>query len=183
MSHFFPDEWIASAYRIDYEALYREGRRGLIFDIDNTLVPHGAPADARAKALFRRLREIGFTCCLLSNNKEKRVKMFNEEIGIHTVSSAMKPFASGYRRAMEKLGTDEAHTVFIGDQIFTDVWGATRLGIYSILVGQIDRREEIQIVLKRLIEKPVLRLYRRRVSEETRTRHQTDTEITATSEK
>ena len=59
---FFPDAWEDSTYTIDFEELYREGIRGLLFDIDNTLVPHGAPADARAIALFKRLKDIGFEC-------------------------------------------------------------------------------------------------------------------------
>ena len=79
---FYPDERMNSTYDIDFETLYEEGYRGLIFDIDNTLVPHGAPADDRAKELFARLKEMGFKCCLLSNNKEPRVKMFNEEIQV-----------------------------------------------------------------------------------------------------
>ena len=66
---FFPDEYLDSAYVIDYDRLYREGYRGLIYDIDNTLVPHGAPADERAIALFAHLRELGFGYCLLSNNQ------------------------------------------------------------------------------------------------------------------
>lgn len=53
-----------STYSIPFEKLYQEGYRGVIFDIDNTLVPHGAPADERAKQLFRRLKEIGFESCL-----------------------------------------------------------------------------------------------------------------------
>ena len=78
---FFPDEYVVSTYVIPFERLYEEGYRGVIFDIDNTLVPHGAPADDRAKKLFRRLKEIGFSSCLISNNQEERVKMFNQEIG------------------------------------------------------------------------------------------------------
>lgn len=70
---FFPDEYLDSAYVIDYDRLYREGYRGLIYDIDNTLVPHGAPADERAIALFAHLRELGFGYCLLSNNQIERV--------------------------------------------------------------------------------------------------------------
>ena len=66
---FFPDEYLDSAYVIDYDRLYQEGYRGLLFDIDNTLVPHGAPADERAIALFRHLRELGFRSCFLSNNQ------------------------------------------------------------------------------------------------------------------
>ena len=69
---FFPDEYLDSTYVIDFEKLYAQGYRGLIFDIDNTLVPHGAPADERAKELFIRLQKIGFQCCLLSNNRYER---------------------------------------------------------------------------------------------------------------
>ena len=57
---FFPDTTVSSTYAIDYEKLYKEGYRGILFDIDNTLVPHGAPADEKAIALFRRLHEIGY---------------------------------------------------------------------------------------------------------------------------
>ncbi len=64
LSCFYPDEYLDSTYVIDFDALYRAGYRGVIFDIDNTLVPHGAPADERARALFCHLKEIGFDCCL-----------------------------------------------------------------------------------------------------------------------
>ena len=106
MSVFFPDRYVASTYVIDFEKLYADGVRGLIFDIDNTLVPHGAPADARAVKLFERLRAIGFRCCLISNNQEKRVKMFNEPIQVDYVYNAHKPSTRNYIRAMEIMGTD-----------------------------------------------------------------------------
>ena len=72
LEKFFPDEYLDSTYSIDFEELYRKGFRGIIFDIDNTLVPHGAPADKRAEELFARLKKIGFSCCLLSNNQYER---------------------------------------------------------------------------------------------------------------
>ena len=67
---FYPGNYVDSAYEIPYEKLYERGYRGIIFDVDNTLVPHGAPADKRAIELFERLRAIGFSTCILSNNKE-----------------------------------------------------------------------------------------------------------------
>lgn len=163
MRHFlYPDEYLPSAYQIDYDALYKKGFRGLIFDIDNTLVPHGAPADDRAVALFAHLRELGFDSVLLSNNKEPRVKMFSDRAGTRYIFKAGKPKPGNYRRAMEIMGTDCGNTVFIGDQIFTDVAGAKLAGIYSILVEPIHPKEEIQIVIKRYFEKIVLFFYQRR---------------------
>lgn len=158
---FFPDAYKASTYIIEFEELYKEGYRGLIFDIDNTLVPHGKPADDRAKKLFSRLRKIGFKCCLLSNNKEGRVKKFNEEIGVNYIYNAHKPSKKNYKKAMELMGTDVHNTIFIGDQLFTDVYGAKRTGIRNILVKPIHPKEEIQIVLKRYLEKIVLYFYKK----------------------
>ena len=82
MIFLYPREYINSTYEIDFDKLYKQGYRGIIFDIDNTLVPHGAPADERAISLFTHLKEIGFSCMLLSNNKEPRVKMFNDAVGV-----------------------------------------------------------------------------------------------------
>lgn len=158
---FFPDEYVASTYVIPFEKLYEEGYRGIIFDIDNTLVPHGAPADIRAKKLFARLKELGFECCLLSNNHEPRVKMFNEEIKVHYICDAHKPSVKNYQKAMELMKTDLKSTLFVGDQLFTDVWGAKRTGIHNILVKPIYPKEEIQIVLKRIFEKVVLYFYKK----------------------
>lgn len=158
---FWPDEYVASTYVIPFEKLYEEGYRGLVFDIDNTLVPHGAPADGRAKKLFARLKEIGFKCCLISNNQEPRVKMFNEEIQVDYVYDAHKPSTKNYKKAMEIMGTDLSDTIFIGDQLFTDVYGAKRTGMRNILVKPIHPKEEIQIVLKRYLEKIVLYFYMR----------------------
>ena len=83
LERFFPDHEAESAYDIDYRELYRAGYRGIIFDIDNTLVPHGAPADERAAALFAQLHEIGYATVLLSNNKEPRVKSFAEQVTVY----------------------------------------------------------------------------------------------------
>lgn len=159
MSFLYPGEYLESTYVIDFDKLYKDGYRGLIFDVDNTLVPHGAPADERAIALFEHLKKLGFSCMLLSNNKEPRVKMFNDAVKVNYMYKAGKPKPSGYRTAIEKLGTNLDNTIFIGDQIFTDVMGANLAGIRTILVKPIHPKEEIQIVLKRFLEKPILFFY------------------------
>ena len=133
----------------------------VIFDIDNTLVRHGEPADARAIALFEHLKELGFSCMLLSNNKEPRVKMFNDAVNVNYIFKAGKPKTANYCKAMDVLHTDTTNTIFVGDQIFTDVYGAKRTGIYGILVKPIHPKEEIQIVFKRKLEKIVLHFYKK----------------------
>lgn len=158
---FYPNEYVDSSYVINYEELYRNGYRGILFDVDNTLVPHGAKADKRAKELFERLKKTGFSICLISNNKEHRVKSFNDEVNVKYIFDAHKPSVKGYERAMSLIGTNKKNTVFIGDQIFTDVYGANRAGLRTILVKPIHPKEEIQIVLKRYLEKIVLFFYLR----------------------
>ncbi|MBO4396305.1 MAG: YqeG family HAD IIIA-type phosphatase [Eubacterium sp.] len=156
---YFPDVTVGSTYDIDFEKLYEDGYRGLLFDIDNTLVRHGEMADDRAKELFTRLRNIGFECCLISNNKKRRVSSFNEDIDVHTIFNAHKPAAKGYYYAMELMNTNLNNTVFIGDQLFTDIFGAKRIGMKNYLVSPINKREEIQIVIKRKLENVVLSEY------------------------
>jgi len=163
---FYPDAYVASTYKIPFEELYERGYRGLIFDIDNTLVPHGAPADERAKKLFARLEAIGFQTCLISNNQEPRVKMFNEDIQTNYIFNAHKPSRKNYVEAMRIMETNLDNTIFVGDQLFTDVYGAKRTGIKSILVKPIHPKEEIQIVLKRYLEKIVLHFYKKNTKKE-----------------
>ena len=151
---FYPDIYIDSAYDIDYEGLYNKGYRGIIFDIDNTLVEHGAPVTKKCSDLFDSLRAIGFDTCIISNNKEQRVKPLAEACGTRYESKAAKP--------SPVMGTDRNNTFFVGDQLFTDVWGANRAGIMSVLVKPIDKHEEIQIILKRRLEWIVLFFYKRR---------------------
>ena len=158
---FYPDCYMNSTYEIDFDAYYEKGYRGIIFDIDNTLVPHGAPADERSKALFAHLKELGYKVVLLSNNKEPRVKMFNDVVKVSYIFKAGKPLVKNYLKAMEMMGSNKDNTIFVGDQLFTDVWGAKRTGIHNVLVQPIDKKEEIQIVLKRYLEKIVLKSYKR----------------------
>lgn len=161
LERFYPDTYLDSTYEIDFEALYKEGYRGVIFDIDNTLVPHGAPADDRSIALFKRLHELGYETMLLSNNKEPRVKMFHDGVRSPYIYKAGKPSVKNYKKAVEQMKTTTENTLFVGDQLFTDIWGAKKAGIRTILVKPIHPKEEIQIVLKRRLEWIVLFFYNR----------------------
>jgi HAD superfamily phosphatase (TIGR01668 family) len=158
---FYPDEVADSAYDIDYDALYKKGYKGLLFDIDNTLVEHGADADDRCIKLMTKLKRTGFLICLISNNSEERVKRFNKEIQVRYIYKAGKPSTKNYKKAMQLMKTNRETTVFIGDQLFTDIYGAKLAGLKSYFVKPIGPEKEIQIKLKRYLERIVLYFYRR----------------------
>ena len=156
---FYPDRLYDSAYEIEYDKLYQQGYRGIIFDVDNTLVEHGAPVNKKAADLFAALQNMGYETCIISNNSEERVKPLADKVNSKYVSKAGKPSPVNYYKAMELMNTGQSNTFFVGDQVFTDVWGANRAGIMSMLVKPIAKHEEIQIVLKRYLERIVLHFY------------------------
>ncbi len=161
MSKLYPKQEENKVYDIDFDRLYKMGMRGVIFDIDNTLSPHGMPADDKIIEFFNQLHNKGIRTFLLSNNKNDRVAPFAESVDSAYIAKAGKPAKKAYLEAMKYMKTDIKSTVFVGDQIFTDIYGANRLGIYSILLKPIHPREEIQIVLKRRLEAIVLYFYHR----------------------
>lgn len=162
LARFYPKEITKSIYKRDMKELYDKGYRGILFDIDNTLVPHGAPATEEAVRFIADLKTIGFKVCLISNNKEPRVKPFADMVDAPYIFKAGKPLKKNYIKAMEIMGTDTTNSIFVGDQLFTDVYGANRAGMYSILSEPINPKEEIQIVLKRYLEKVVLYFYKKK---------------------
>lgn len=155
MASLFPNAWEKCTFDIDYKHLYELGYRGLIFDIDNTLVFDCAPADERAIQFVQKMEEMGYKVCLLSNNHEKRVKEFAEALNVPYIFKAHKPRPDGYEKAMGILGTDRSNTIFIGDQIFTDILGARNAKVKVIMVKRLNRKEENHIRLKRVFEAPV----------------------------
>ena len=151
-----PDRIVGSIHDIDFAYERVQGIEGVIFDIDNTLVPHGAEATEETMAFFEGLRALGLRTCLISNNDEKRVKPFAEKVQSLYLPNAGKPAMRSYTKAMAMMHTDVDNTLFIGDQILTDIWGAKRLGMKHVLTRPIDLREPWNIRLKRKIEKIIL---------------------------
>lgn len=162
MSKLYPTAYVENTYSIDYQAMYDAGYRGIIFDIDNTLVEHDAPQTDKSLELINRLKQIGFKCAVVSNNDEERVSEFAKPAGLYYVYKAAKPAGKGYRAAAKNMELDPETTFCVGDQIFTDVWGANRAGLFNFLVKPLGKELEIQIKLKRIIEKPILKMYLRK---------------------
>ncbi|MBQ6380502.1 MAG: YqeG family HAD IIIA-type phosphatase [Clostridia bacterium] len=137
----YPYEYVESAFAIDYERLYENGYRALIFDIDNTLVPHGADATAQTDALLQQLQARGFQTFILSNNGVARIERFIQNVPMPYLDNAKKPLPFSYRKALKALGVNRKQAVFIGDQVFTDILGANLSGMASILVKYIGYYE------------------------------------------
>ena len=155
----FPYEYVDSVFSIDYGKLVQKGFKGIIFDIDMTLVPHGADSTKEIDELFRTIHKAGLKTLLLTNNSEERVKRFIKNIDTLYLCDAEKPNPEGYLKAIQMMGIKKNETVFIGDQIFIDIYGANKCGIASILVKYVTAEVETKIGIRRNLEKIILKLY------------------------
>lgn len=162
LEKYYPYEYARSVFAIDYKKLYEMGYRGLIFDLDNTLVHHGEPSTEKVDKLFAYLNKLGFRTILLTNNDEERVKLFIKNIKTDYICDADKPDPSAYLKALERLGLPKEKTVSLGDQMFIDIIGANSVGIPTILVHYIKAPGEVWLGFKRYIEMAILFVYRRR---------------------
>ena len=156
---FYPTVYIPSVYTVDFSKIFNKGYKGLILDIDNTFVEHGAPANEEATMLFSKLHDIGFKTCIISNNHEERVKSFADKVNSLYIYEANKPSKENYIKAAMMMDVPLSQALFIGDQLFTDILGANNAKIKSILVKPINIDPYFYIKLKRLGEKIVLPFY------------------------
>lgn len=154
-----PREYVASIYHIDLNRLWEMGIRGIVTDLDNTLVEWNAPAATpKLVAWTTALLDRGFQVCIVSNNDAARVSEFARPLGIPALHKARKPRRASFFEALRVLGTTPAETAMVGDQLFTDVLGGNRSGLYTILVAPIHRREFVGTRLVRVAERAVLRV-------------------------
>lgn len=158
LKKYFPYEYAESVFAIDYGKLMTKGYKAIIFDIDNTLVHHGDDSTPEIDDLFKEIQKIGLKTILLTNNDEERVLRFIENIDTPFVCDADKPHPSGYLKALEILDVNKNEAVVIGDQIFTDIYGANKCGIPNILVKFITIDGETKIGKRRYIEKAILKI-------------------------
>lgn len=165
MSMLRPAEYRESIFAIDLDKLRDRGIRGLILDLDNTLVKWNDPEPTEGLLRWlEQVRAMGIAPCIVSNNSGPRVQSFAAKVGVPFIPKAIKPRRKGFRAAMRLLGVTPAQTAVVGDQIFTDVMGGNRCGAHTILVVPIDSREFIGTRVLRMMERLVLRYLSRRSS-------------------
>ncbi len=153
-----PNIFLKSVYDLDINVLKSRNIKGIIIDIDNTLVAWETKnADAKVIALIDMIKGHGFNLCILSNATKKRVEEFNKELKLPAIYKALKPRKGSYIKAMNLMSTELSNTAVIGDQIFTDVLGGNRLGLFTILVSPVSPKEFAGTKLVRCIERIVLK--------------------------
>lgn len=155
----FPTAYFDSIFSIDFVHLRKKGYLGLLFDIDNTIAMHNVHATEKEIKFFEHLKKLGFRTVVISNNNAKRVEPFAKKLKTSYIAKAQKPLSWAYNKAMDMIETTTENTIFIGDQLYTDIVGANRSGVKSILVNPISKREAYWIRLKRGVEMPVIKLY------------------------
>ncbi len=153
-----PDMYASAIGYIDLDALAQSGVEVLIFDLDNTLVPWGSDdMDDEVLQWFRGARR-RFRLGMVSNALTERVQYWGDRLGIPAVARAAKPRRGGYREILEQMGECPERVAVIGDQMFTDVVGGNRMGMITVLVVPLSRREFIGTRMVRCVERAVLRL-------------------------
>jgi uncharacterized protein len=153
-----PDRYYESLISVDLADLARRGLEGLIVDLDNTMVPRkGRDCTDELLSWLETAREAGLAVCIVSNNWKSRVGGIATRLGLPMVARATKPRARAFLLGMEALGTGREQTAVIGDQMFTDVLGGNRLGLYTILVKPLPGRELPHTVVLRRVERYLIR--------------------------
>jgi HAD superfamily phosphatase (TIGR01668 family) len=148
---------------VPLEELAAAGLRAFIFDLDNTITEWNSQAlRTEVEEWFHIIREMGFKACILSNNGEKRILQVSQRLGIPFIHRARKPMRRSFLQAVDLMGMKPSEVAVIGDQIFTDVLGGNRAGLYTILVKPLARREFYGTKISRAMEFFVLRRYNRK---------------------
>ncbi|MEG6615862.1 YqeG family HAD IIIA-type phosphatase [Peptococcaceae bacterium 1198_IL3148] len=158
MRIFYPNMYVSSLTNINIDKLKKIGIKAILFDLDNTLVPWNSNDLAKETAeWFASLQRAGFKTCILSNNSQQRVAGMCDVLAIPGLHKASKPRRRAFCRAMQMLNVKPEETAMVGDQVFTDVLGGNRLGLFTILVVPMSSHEFIGTRINRQFEKIVLR--------------------------
>ena len=154
-----PDFAFRRTIDITPEFLKKHGIKGLILDVDNTLTTHDNPVPAEGiREWLDNMKNNGIKLIIVSNNNPDRVRPFAEPLGLDFVCDSGKPLKKGYIQAMTKMGLTNKETAAVGDQLFTDIWGAVFAGVTAIYVKpmELEGKHKRFIRFKRVMEKPFL---------------------------
>lgn len=157
MGRLQPDAYVMSLSAVSPGYFTGRGIKGLILDLDNTLIPwQSGRFEPKMIKLLKHYLDSGLKLCVVSNAFNKRVTNILDPIGIPGVARAVKPRRKAFLKALEIMGTTVEETAVVGDQLFTDIYGGNRLGLYTVLVVPISKREFLGTKFVRMVERRVL---------------------------
>ena len=158
MEKYVPDMYQKNIYDINYQKLLNQGIKCLMFDLDNTLVaPSIKKPTEEVENLFKKLKKMGFRVIIFSNSPKKRVKPFKEGLEVDCSASSRKPFKKKFLKVLSFYNYTITEVAIIGDQILTDVVGGNKIGILTVLVDPVSKRDMILTKFNRIVEKIIIR--------------------------
>jgi uncharacterized protein len=163
LKHFLPDQHVQNILDITPEMLVERGVKGIITDLDNTLVEWDRPeATPELIKWFTSIKEKGILITIVSNNTQHRVKSFSDPVGIPFIYSARKPMTRAFKRALIDMKLKDKEVVVIGDQLLTDVLGGNRLGLHTILVVPVASSDGFWTRYNRKLERIIMSWMKRK---------------------
>jgi uncharacterized protein len=163
LKHFLPDQHVKSIFDITPESLKEKGVKGIITDLDNTLVEWDRPyATPKLIEWFDHMRKNEILVTIVSNNNEKRVKSFADPLNIPFIYKARKPMGRAFEKALSQMGLKKEETVVIGDQLLTDIFGGNRSGFHTILVVPVASTDGLITRFNRKVERRILSWFRKK---------------------
>jgi uncharacterized protein len=159
MDNFIPDMYKKNIYDIDYEKLLKQGIKCLLFDLDNTISPIGIKDPSnKVITLVEELKEMGFKVIIISNSNKKRLEPFKTILNVDCAANSLKPLKRKYLKIIKEYGYDVSEIAGIGDQFLTDILGGNRVGITTILVNPISKKDIMFTKINRMLEKRVMNM-------------------------
>ena len=162
MDIFVPDMYQKSIYDINYDKLKKSGIKCILFDLDNTLVPYTTKEPTKKiQDLFAELSN-DFKVIIMSNSGKKRLRPFKEKLNVGVAYNSRKPLKKKYKKIMEIYNFKPEEIAAIGDQLMTDVFGANRLGIFTIFINKIGPAEPITTRFNRIWERKLIKHFNKK---------------------
>jgi len=163
LKQFLPNEHVKSILDISPADLKARGIKGIITDLDNTLVEWDRPsATPQLIAWFDEIKKHNILVTIVSNNNEERVKFFSDPLKIPFIYRARKPMGPAFHRAVQQMGIKKEEAVVIGDQLLTDVLGGNRSGFHTILVVPVASSDGFWTKFNRFAERRILNWFRKK---------------------
>lgn len=164
---FYPKGYFNSITEITIDYLIKNKIKGLILDVDNTLIDYDRNMPTEIEKWVENIRKAQIKMIILSNtNSKKKVKEVADKLKLDYINFGMKPFKINFKKAKEKLNLDKKNIAVIGDQIFTDIFGANRMGMFPILVEPLKEKDFLITLIKRPIENNIKKKYLNSTKEE-----------------